>query len=123
MNQAATEEEREFRELQCRDPVFARIKQIMAEALAKPSTEPESHSLIQTPDFIKRRSVEFRREKARCERKSIDESRRTPWALTHGVPIGWVRLTAPKEVYGPPNLSYGVDRSAPLPHKMQKAAC
>jgi hypothetical protein len=41
---------------------------------------------------IKARSDAFDREKERCERKSQQESKRTLYALTHNMPVGWASL-------------------------------
>jgi hypothetical protein len=88
---ALREEESRFSTL---DPAERRVQEIMAGIAAEDKTQykPGIPHPKEDPEAINTRSDKFDGEKAECERKAMEESKRTIFALTHGLPVGWATL-------------------------------
>jgi len=93
-NRAAKEQEQELRDLRRRDPIGARVQEIMAAIAAEDKSKYRPGTPLPDPDpeFIRMRGEKFDAMKAECERKTIEGTKRTLWALSHGLPVGWASL-------------------------------
>ena len=76
------------------DPADLNIERTMAAIAREDKSKygPGVQIPLDDPEKIKHRSDAFDREKQRCEQKVIEESKRTRFALVHGLPAGWVGL-------------------------------